>query len=241
MEILSRTTHLKLLEMCDCYLETDFSKQLKAMVLSKSTDVMEDGFKYLALALLQATTEKAKKLSFKKYNNSITVAVKAAGREIELPSPSRELMDAIITILRDIIHLEEDKGKSPLILGLKNGHLDLSIKVTRDKKEERLTIKFPEFESKSKTSLKRKPVPMATAKEQSECTLCGYTATEKFSGDICPECGLTYWKCGKCNFTFTAPRPPEKCPGCGEKCDFLNITCYTPECGGPGNIDPRLA
>ncbi len=24
------------------------------------------------------------------------------------------------------------------------------------------------------------------------------------------------------------------------KGDFKNITCYTPACGGPGNIDPRL-
>ena len=237
MDTLSRTPHLKLQEMCDCYLETDFSKQLTAMVSSKSTDIMEDGFKYLALTLLQATTEKAKKLSFNKRLNSTAVTVKTADREIELPSPSQELTNAIISIIRDILHLEEEKCESPLILGLKTGQLDLSVKVKRDKKEERLTIMFPELESK--TSSVRKP--MATAKGKSECSLCGYTATGKFSGDLCPECGLTYWKCGKCNFTFTAPSPPEKCPECDETCDFLNITCYTPECGGPGNIDPRLA
>jgi hypothetical protein len=33
---------------------------------------------------------------------------------------------------------------------------------------------------------------------------------------------------------------PEECPECKEKCDFKNITCYTPDCGGPGNIDTRL-
>jgi len=57
---------------------------------------------------------------------------------------------------------------------------------------------------------------------------------------ICPECGLTYWKCSKCGFLITAAMPPEKCPQCKEKCDFLDVTCYTPDCGGPGNIDPRL-
>jgi rubredoxin len=51
---------------------------------------------------------------------------------------------------------------------------------------------------------------------------------------------LTYWKCAKCGFLITASIPPDVCPECGEKCDFLNVTCYTPECGGPGNIDPRL-
>lgn len=72
------------------------------------------------------------------------------------------------------------------------------------------------------------------------CDHCGFTASGKFSGDICPKCGLTYWKCSHCGFLVTAAMPPETCPECKEKCEFLNVTCYTPECGGPGNIDPRL-
>ncbi|MEE8620713.1 MAG: hypothetical protein V3T37_01545 [Syntrophobacteria bacterium] len=51
---------------------------------------------------------------------------------------------------------------------------------------------------------------------------------------------MTYWKCHKCGYTITAAVPPAVCPECKEKCDFLNVTCYTPECGGPGHIDPRL-
>jgi rubrerythrin len=81
---------------------------------------------------------------------------------------------------------------------------------------------------------------MAQKQEKWACALCGYTSSGQFSGDICPECGLTYWRCSKCGYTFTAPALPDACPDCGEKCDFKNITCYTPECGGPGNIDPRL-
>jgi rubrerythrin len=73
-----------------------------------------------------------------------------------------------------------------------------------------------------------------------ECAHCGFTADGKFTGDICPGCGLTYWKCSHCGFLITAASPPDKCPECKEKCDFLNVTCYTPECGGPGKIDPRL-
>jgi rubrerythrin len=81
---------------------------------------------------------------------------------------------------------------------------------------------------------------MNAMEDSSTCALCGYSASGRFVGDICPKCGLTYWKCGKCGFTFTAPSLPESCPECGEKCEFKNITCYTPECGGPGNIDTRL-
>lgn len=52
--------------------------------------------------------------------------------------------------------------------------------------------------------------------------------------------GEPFWKCGKCGNTIQAPTPPEKCPACMEKCIFKDVTCYTPDCGGPGAIDPRL-
>jgi rubrerythrin len=72
------------------------------------------------------------------------------------------------------------------------------------------------------------------------CAHCGYTADGRFKGDICPSCGLTYWKCNKCGFLITAAKPPQVCPECGEGCGFVDVTCYVPECGGPGNIDRRL-
>lgn len=77
-------------------------------------------------------------------------------------------------------------------------------------------------------------------KHDKQCALCGYTATGRFAGDICPQCNQAYWKCGNCKFIFTANLPPATCPECKEKCDFLNVTCYTPDCGGPANIDSRL-
>lgn len=48
-----------------------------------------------------------------------------------------------------------------------------------------------------------------------------------------------YWKCKNCGNTIQITLPPEECPACHEKCEFLNVTCYTPECGFTG-IDPRL-
>ena len=72
------------------------------------------------------------------------------------------------------------------------------------------------------------------------CDLCGYTSSGRFVGDICPKCGLTYWKCANCGFLITTETPPDVCPECVQKCEFKNVTCYIPECGGPGHIDPRL-
>jgi rubrerythrin len=72
------------------------------------------------------------------------------------------------------------------------------------------------------------------------CGICGYTANGRFVGDICPKCGLTYWRCANCGYTFSAKMAPDACSKCGEACSFKDVTCYTPECGGPQNIDPRL-
>jgi rubredoxin len=201
--------------MCDCYLETNFPEQLKAMGLSQSTDFEEEGLKYLALALLQATTEQAKELCFEKLGNSITVTVKMVSQIMTLPSPTPEIMNAVSHITRDIIHLDKARGKCHLILGLRNGQLDLVVESKKEPKKEYLTFKFPGIESKTT------PPRVESAPSMIDGT-------------------QMHWKCGKCKFMFTAPSLPEHCPECGEKCDFLNITCYTPECGGPGNIDPRL-
>ena len=47
------------------------------------------------------------------------------------------------------------------------------------------------------------------------------------------------WKCGNCGYELQADAPPEKCPSCKEKCDFLDNTCYTPDCQYDGK-DPRI-
>jgi rubrerythrin len=49
-----------------------------------------------------------------------------------------------------------------------------------------------------------------------------------------------WWKCSECGYILQAVSSPEACPSCKQKCAFTDVTCYTPECGGPGNIDPQL-
>ena len=51
---------------------------------------------------------------------------------------------------------------------------------------------------------------------------------------------MSHWKCSNCEYTFEAEAPPESCPSCKQACTFSDVTCYIPDCGGPGNIDPRL-
>ena len=50
------------------------------------------------------------------------------------------------------------------------------------------------------------------------------------------------WKCPHCGYTFEADAgavPPDTCPGCQDKCEFVNVSCYIPDCGMKGQ-DPRL-
>jgi rubredoxin len=48
------------------------------------------------------------------------------------------------------------------------------------------------------------------------------------------------WKCANCGYTFESDAPPDQCPSCKEKCEFLDNTCYTPDCTAEG-MDPRIA
>jgi len=47
------------------------------------------------------------------------------------------------------------------------------------------------------------------------------------------------WKCSNCGNTVVEIKPPELCPSCKQKCEFLNVTCYQPDCGFTG-MDKRL-
>ena len=45
------------------------------------------------------------------------------------------------------------------------------------------------------------------------------------------------WKCANCGYTFEADTHPNECPSCKEKCEFLDNTCYTPDCADEGTDD----
>jgi rubredoxin len=51
--------------------------------------------------------------------------------------------------------------------------------------------------------------------------------------------GQPYWQCRSCGHAMQAAEPPDVCPSCARKCEFTNVTCYTPECGLKGP-DPKL-
>ncbi len=50
---------------------------------------------------------------------------------------------------------------------------------------------------------------------------------------------MSSWKCSNCGYELKEEKPPEVCPSCKEKCIFVDNTCYTPDCQGPG-VDNRI-
>ena len=50
---------------------------------------------------------------------------------------------------------------------------------------------------------------------------------------------MASWKCGNCGYEMEADSPPSTCPSCKKECDFLDNTCYTPDCQDTGK-DTRI-
>jgi hypothetical protein len=145
MEIHDPNLHLKLIEMCDCYLETDFKVQIQKAAPAPGADLDEAGIKYLALAIMYAITEKARKLTFKNKKGQLTVTIKADGEKISLKAPAAEVFARIIAAIRTILHIEGDSAVMPLALGLRNGQIDVQVKIERGADKETLKFKFPDL------------------------------------------------------------------------------------------------
>ncbi|OGQ87651.1 MAG: hypothetical protein A2512_13100 [Deltaproteobacteria bacterium RIFOXYD12_FULL_56_24] len=146
MEIHDPNLHLKLMEMCDCYLGTDYAATIQQVADAPSADTQEDALRYLGLAILLTLTEKARQLSLKRKKDKITVTIKHDAEKTALRPPTRAVFDRLIAIMRSIIHLDEDKGGLPLTLGLKNDQIEVQVKIERTTDKETLKVKFPDLD-----------------------------------------------------------------------------------------------
>ena len=144
MEIHDPNLHMKLMEMCDCYLGTDYAATIQKVADSPTADTQEDALRYLALALLFTLTEEGRQLSLKRKNDKITVTIRHDAEKIALRPPTKSVFNRIIAIMRTILHLEDDKGGMPLTLGLKNDRIEVQVKLERTADKELLKVKFPD-------------------------------------------------------------------------------------------------
>jgi hypothetical protein len=143
-----RNFHQRLQEFCDCFMETDFKKELEAASKGASGDPSGDldelALKFLGLAILYGANEDAKKITLQRSQEGKSLfAVEARGK-YQLPPPSAQVADRIFSIARAITHRDEDQGKEFLSLGLRNDRMEITFQFDRKGGGESLSILFPE-------------------------------------------------------------------------------------------------
>ena len=135
-----RNLHLKVQELCDCYATTDPLKEMSA--LGQDKDQEEAALKWLALAALHGVGHNAKEITIRR-NKKGEVRVLAKYRKTELPSPGADVGRNIMAAVREITHIEGDKGKTLLALGMRNDSLELKVKIKVQGGHEKVRIEFP--------------------------------------------------------------------------------------------------
>ncbi|MDJ0623520.1 MAG: hypothetical protein QNJ17_11180 [Desulfocapsaceae bacterium] len=132
--------HLKVQELCDCFATTDPLKEMSEV--SRSPEDDDSALKWVALAVLHGINSNAEEITLSK-NKAGEVEVTAKYRTTQLPSPGAEVGAKVLEQLREITHIDKDKGKMMLALGFRNNDLDLKITTKRKKDKESVRIYFP--------------------------------------------------------------------------------------------------
>ena len=136
----SGSVHKNIQEMCDCYSATDPLREMS--VLKNDADKDQAAIKWLALAALHGVNNNAEKISIRRTSDG-KITVQAEYRITELPSPGNEIGQKIFEAVRAVTHIDRDKGKTDLALGMRESSIDLKVKLKQKDGEDKLTIKFP--------------------------------------------------------------------------------------------------
>jgi hypothetical protein len=136
-----RNVHLKVQELCDCYATNDPLKEMSTV--KNEGDKGEAALKWLALTALHGVNGNAENITIIRSKDG-EISVTAKYRESELPSPGSDVGAKILEAVREITHIEGDKGKTPLALGIRNDSIEIQVKVNSEEGKEKVTLKFPE-------------------------------------------------------------------------------------------------
>ncbi len=133
--------HVKVQEMIDCYATTDPLEEMSR--ISSDEDLEEAAEKWLALATLHGINNKAKKITVLRTPEG-DVSVRAEYRYKDLPSPGPAVGANILQAVRAMTHIEGDKGKMPLIMGVRKDSVEIDVKLKQKESGELVSLKFPE-------------------------------------------------------------------------------------------------
>lgn len=132
--------HLKVQELCDCFATTDPLKEMSEIAKNPGQD--DAALKWIALAVLHGLNNNAEKISLTTDDKG-GVKVTAEYRKAELPSPGTDVGQNVIEAIRSMTHIEKDKEKTILALGVRNNSMELKIKSRHEGGDDKITISFP--------------------------------------------------------------------------------------------------
>jgi hypothetical protein len=136
-----RNVHLKVQELCDCYATNDPLKEMSTV--KNEADKDEAALKWLALTALHGVNGNAEKITITRSRDG-EISVTAKYRESELPSPGSDVGVKIMEAVREVTHIEGDKGSTPLALGIRNDSIELQVEMKSEEGKETVSLKFPE-------------------------------------------------------------------------------------------------
>jgi hypothetical protein len=135
-----RNLHLKVQELCDCFATTDPLKEMSRIPADAGEE--EIGLKWLALAALHGVNNNADKITLRKGEDG-GIRVTAEYRPTELPSPGSAVGDKVLEAIREITHIDADRGETRLALGIRDSSIDLEVKIKAKKGSQKISLKFP--------------------------------------------------------------------------------------------------
>jgi hypothetical protein len=136
----SRSYHLKVQEMCDCYLNTEPLREMS--VLKNDEDKEDAAVKWLALAILYGIDSNAKRISISSTEDG-DVKVVAKFRKTEIPSPGTEVGKRVFDLVKQIAHFDGDEGTTALAVGIRDSSLEIGLSSAKEGDEQMVTLKFP--------------------------------------------------------------------------------------------------
>ena len=136
----SVSLHKKVQEMCDCFATTEPLKEMSTIL--RDPEEENAAIKWIALAALHGVNANAKKISMS-IGKDGTNTVVAEYRTSELPSPGADVGRRIYDAVKEITHIETDKGKTALAIGIRDSSIDLQVKIKKKDGGRKITISFP--------------------------------------------------------------------------------------------------
>jgi len=144
-----RNYHLRLQEFCDCFMESDPKVELERAAKGFSGDPGKDldelALKFLGLGIFYGASEKVNRISVQRSNDGKVLFTVEGKGKYQLPPPGQQVADRIISIARSITHIDEDHGKEPVSLGLRNDRIEVTFQFDRKEGAETFAVHFPEL------------------------------------------------------------------------------------------------